>query len=97
MIVPANKKGPGTIPPADWSKSNGWVYNGIIFNTMTTILEQDEKYRIDMDLNTFRCSHPLPVGKERVKLEIKPPEGAVSVIQFKMPDALVQDNYYVVY
>jgi len=78
--------------------TNGWTYTAKIYASghNDNYLEPDEKYRIDMDLNTFEVS-PLPVDKERVKLEIKPPGGAVSVIQFKMPDALVQDNYYVVY
>ena len=96
----ANKKGPGPIPPVDWSKSNGWVYNGIIFNTNDNFLEQGEKYKVVVDLHTFIpsvASHPLPVGKEQVKLEIKPPQGAVLIIQVKMPDEIAKDTYYAVY
>jgi flagellin FlaB len=93
-------KGPGTIPPSNWANSNGWVYNGIIYSTNDNFLEQGEKYKVVVDLHTFipsDASHPLPVAKEQVKLEIKPSLGAVFAIQVKMPDEIAQDTYYVVY
>ena len=95
-------KGPHDIPAdAGWGNTNGWVYKSIIANTDDNYLEQGEKSKIVVDLAEFipatATTHPLPIGKERVKLEIKPPEGPVLIIQVKMPDEIAQDAYYVVY
>lgn len=95
-------KGPHDIPAdTGWDDTNGWVYKNIISSTDDNYLEQGEKSKVVIDLAQFipatLTTHPLPIAKERVKLEIKPPEGPALIIQVKMPDEIAKDTYYVVY
>ena len=41
--------------------------------------------------------HTAPGLNEKIKIEVKPPEGAVLVLQKTMPPALAVDNFYPVY
>lgn len=86
--------------------TNGWVYAGVINsdgvggvavapNAADNLLESGEKYRVDMDLGAFGAS--APGLNEQIKIEVKPPEGAVLVLQKTMPPALAVDNSYSVY
>jgi len=47
-------------------------------------------------LTTFGVK-TLPGADEQVKIEVKPPEGAVLVIQPTMPPELDNNTYYQVY
>ena len=87
--------------------ANGWQYTGIIHNdgaAADNLLEAGEKYRIEVTLNTLGTVAPATVPvftapgvNEKIKFEIKPPEGAVLVLQKTMPPALSASNYYPVY
>jgi flagellin FlaB len=94
-------KGPSTtLPPADWSLTNGWVYNGVIVTTNDNLLEKGEKYKVVMDLDTLvdtAGTGTLPTVNERFQIELKPPEGAVLTLSRTLPAALTADNYYPVY
>jgi archaeal flagellin FlaB len=78
--------------------SNGWTYSAIVSepNSASNLLESGEKYKVTMDLANFaKKSSPGP--NERIKIEVKPPEGAVLSISKSMPPALAANNYYPVY
>jgi archaeal flagellin FlaB len=78
--------------------SNGWNYRPIINETGhgDNLLESGEKYRVDLNITAFGASSE-PSVNENVKIEVKPPEGAVLIIQRTMPAALTAGNYYPVY
>ena len=77
---------------------NGWTYNPVVYETghNDNLLESGEKYKIIMDLNTFAPNN-RPGVNEQIKIEVKPPEGAVLSITKTMPPALAAGNYYPVY
>jgi flagellin FlaB len=88
------------------ANANGWTYTGIIHNdgaAADNLIESGEKYRIDITLAAASFgagANPAftPPGiNEQIKIEVKPPEGAVLVLQKTMPPALVANNYYPVY
>jgi flagellin FlaB len=78
--------------------ANGWTYTPVIFEPGRddNLLESGEKYRIIVTLDTLGATDD-PGVNEKIKLEVKPPEGAVLVIQRTMPAALVASTYYPVY
>ncbi|AKB77640.1 Flagellin FlaB1 [Methanosarcina horonobensis HB-1 = JCM 15518] len=79
--------------------ANGWVYTGVISNTAVAdnLLSKGEKYKIVMTLGTTFGADSLPGINEQIKVEVKPPEGAVLSITRTLPAALTSDNYYPVY
>jgi flagellin FlaB len=80
--------------------ANEWDYDGVITTdgaTADNLLESGEKYSINMTLDTKFAPNSPPTTNEKIKIEVKPPEGAVLTIQKTMPPALVKDEYYVVY
>lgn len=91
----ASTKGPHAIPASDWTKTYGWVYNGVVYTTNDNLLEKGEKYKVVIDLPTIAST--LPTVNEQFKIEVKPPEGAVLTISRTLPAALTTDNYYPVY
>jgi flagellin FlaB len=78
--------------------TKGWVYTPVIFEPgrNDNLLESGEKYKITVTLTTLGAGSN-PGVNEKIKLEVKPPEGAVLVIQRTMPAALVASTYYPVY
>jgi flagellin FlaB len=81
------------------SGGNGWVYTPIVYEPghADNLLESGEKYKITMTLaNNFDPNSP-PGPNEQIKIEVKPPEGAVLSITKTMPPALAANNYYPVY
>jgi archaeal flagellin FlaB len=78
--------------------TNRWTYTPIIYDPghNDNLLESGEKYKIDLNLTTFGVK-TLPGSNEQVKIEVKPPEGAVLVIQPTMPPELDNNTYYQVY
>ena len=77
---------------------NGWVYSKIVYEPGhdDNLLESGEKYKIVVTLNPNFAS-TKPGVNEKIKLEVKPPEGAVMAITKTMPPALASGNYYPVY
>ena len=65
------------------------------------LIEQGEKYRITLNLDQLNTPDgntiSFPKVNENVKIEVKPPEGAVLIIQRTMPASLVENKYYAVY
>ncbi len=80
------------------SANNGWVYTPIVYEPghADNLLESGEKYKISVTLCTLGAT-TSPGINEKIKLEVKPPEGAVLSIIKTMPPALAQGNYYPVY
>jgi len=80
------------------SGSNGWIYSAIVYEPghNDNLLESGEKYRIDVNLTGFHVN-TLPVVNENIKIEVKPPEGAVYAISKTLPPALTAGEYYPVY
>ena len=77
--------------------TNGWQYTAIIFEDGhdNNMLEKGEKYRIVITLGDFGATEPAV--NEAVKIEIKPPEGAVLIIQRTMPPVLTNGYNYPVF
>jgi flagellin FlaB len=78
--------------------ANGWTYTPVVYEPghNDNLLESGEKYKITMTLATnFAVTAPGP--NEQIKIEVKPPEGAVLSITKTMPPALAANNYYPVY
>jgi len=94
-------KGPAAIPiDGAWTNTYGWVYNGVVVTTNDNLLEKGEKYKVVVDITKLiatSTAKTLPAVNEQVKLEVKPPEGAVLTISRTLPAALTIDNYYPVY
>jgi len=80
------------------SAGNGWVYTPIVYEPghNDNLLEAGEKYKIVVTLSTIGAT-TAPGINEKIKLEVKPPEGAVLSITKTMPPALASGNYYPVY
>ena len=95
-------KGPVAAIPADagWGSSNGWVYMPVIVTNNDNLLEKGEKYKVVVDLTqllTDSSVKTLPAVNEQIKIEVKPPEGAVLTISRSLPAALNANNFYPVY
>jgi flagellin FlaB len=78
--------------------SNGWTYEKIVYEIGhdDNLLEAGEKYKITVTLTTD-FADTLPGVNEKIKLEVKPPEGAVLALTKTMPPALANTNFYPVY
>jgi len=78
--------------------THGWNYTAVIYEPghNDNLLESGEKYRIDVDLTTFGVA-TLPGLNEKIKFEVKPPEGAVLPLGKTLPPALVAGSYYSVF
>ncbi|KKG15615.1 flagellin [Methanosarcina sp. 2.H.T.1A.6] len=77
---------------------NGWVYTPIISatNGARNLVEKGEKYKVEVNLTTFKANS-LPRVNEQFRIDVKPPEGAVLIIQKSMPAAITSGTYYAVY
>lgn len=101
-LAAADTKGPVAVIPADdaWAVTNGWVYQSVIYTNDDNLLEKGEKYKVVCDLTELISASgakTLPEVNEQIKIEVKPPEGAVLTISRTLPAALNKDNYYPVY
>jgi archaeal flagellin FlaB len=78
--------------------TNGWNYSAVIYEPghNDNLLESSEKYRIDINLANFGVK-TLPGVNEKIKMEVKPPEGAVLPLGKTLPPALIVGNFYSVY
>jgi flagellin FlaB len=84
--------GPGT-------GTHGWQYSAVVNEPghADNLLESGEKYKIVMTLATNFAANSAPKPNEQIKIEVKPPEGAVLSLTKTMPPALAANNYYPVY
>lgn len=89
-------------------EDGAWTYEGIIETTTgaSNLVEKGEKYKIELSLlqtgDTGVPDNPLcltskPVVNEKVKIEVKPPEGAVLILERTMPPSITAGQYYTVY
>ena len=80
------------------SGANGWKYTPIIFEDGhdDNLLERGEKYKIVITLDEFEVDS-APGVNEAIKIEVKPPEGAVLIIQRTMPPVLTNEYNYPVF
>ena len=77
--------------------SADWKYEPVISNGYArNLVEKGEKYKISMDLTTGNVT-TQPKVNEKVRIDVKPPEGAVLIIQKSMPPAISNGAYYAVY
>lgn len=84
----------------DATSSGTWTYSTIIDSGSgaTNLIEKGEKYKVVLDLTDTDLSLTSQPGvNENVKIEVKPPEGAVLSIQKTMPPSLTNGQYYTVY
>jgi flagellin FlaB len=81
------------------SGTTGWTYTPVVYEPghNDNLLESGEKYKITMNLDANFAPNSPPGPNEQIKIEIKPPEGAVLSIIKTMPPALAGSNYYTVY
>jgi flagellin FlaB len=79
--------------------ANGWQYSAVVYEPGhdDNLLESGEKYKITMTLAPNFDAKSAPGVNEQIKIEVKPPEGAVLDIIKTMPPALAANNYYPVY
>ena len=78
--------------------TNNWQYSAVVYEPGhdDNLLESGEKYKVTMTLSGF-ATIDAPGVNEQIKIEVKPPEGAVLGITKTMPPALAANNYYPVY
>lgn len=76
----------------------GWDYLEVIAATGSAenLVDKGEKYRITLTLETLGAT-TLPGVNEGIKIEVKPPEGAVLILTRTMPPAIEDATNYVVY
>jgi archaeal flagellin FlaB len=79
--------------------TNGWQYSAVVAEPghADNLLESGEKYKVTMTLAGNFDTNSAPKVNEQIKIEVKPPEGAVLSITKTMPPALAANNYYPVY
>jgi flagellin FlaB len=77
--------------------SANWNYLPIISSDAGAwnLVEKGEKYKITLSLATNVTS--LPGVNEQFRVDVKPPEGAVLIIQRTMPAAISDGVFYTVY
>ncbi len=79
---------------------NGWAYLEVISETGSALnlVDKGEKYRVTLTLPSINPAlTSLPGLNEAIKIEVKPPEGAVLILQRTMPPAITADTYYSVF
>jgi archaeal flagellin FlaB len=75
-----------------------WISKAVLTteDTPDDLVERGEKYKITAKLyNTSEVS--LPGLNEKIKLELKPPDGAVLVLERTMPPEITASAFYTVY
>ncbi|MDD3246906.1 MAG: flagellin [Methanosarcina sp.] len=79
-----------------YSASGNWTYTDVVNNGgPVNLIEKGEKYKIILNLTNLTTSEPGV--NENIKIDVKPPEGAVLILQRTMPPALTAGNYYPVF
>jgi flagellin FlaB len=81
-----------------YSGTNGWEYQPIVYEAghNDNLLESGEKYKVALQMTTMGATD-APGINEQIKIEVKPPEGAVLSITKIMPPALVSGQFYPVF
>ena len=81
----------------DNNPTDFWMYERVIESgSSENLVEAGEKYKISVNLDSGDLTSN-PGVNEQIKVEVKPPEGAVLVIERTMPPSLTAGNYYTVY
>ncbi len=85
-----------------FNADNAWNYSVVIDSGSgaTNLVEKGEKYKISLDLSdtpTNTLAVTGPGVNEKVKIEVKPPEGAVLILERTMPASITDNQYYTVY
>ncbi|HIH74273.1 MAG TPA: flagellin [Methanosarcina sp.] len=79
------------------ANAGSWIYDAVISNGgATNLIEKGEKYKITIKVASLGLSD-APTVNEKIKIEVKPPEGAVLILERTMPAALTDGQYYSVY
>ncbi|MDD3041708.1 MAG: flagellin, partial [Methanosarcinaceae archaeon] len=76
-----------------------WNYTEVISDGgPVNLVEGGEKYKLEIDLEKLIGDPAKRPGiNENIRLEIKPPEGAVLIIGRTMPAAIIENTCYAVY
>ncbi|MDD4496980.1 MAG: flagellin [Methanosarcinaceae archaeon] len=76
-----------------------WNYTEVISDGgPVNLVEGGEKYKLEIDIENFiGITKTKPTINENIRLEIKPPEGAVLIIGRTMPAAIIENTCYAVY
>jgi archaeal flagellin FlaB len=74
-----------------------WYPVSVLGDDSDTLVEKGEKYQVVVDLGNTDDIDTLPTINEQIKLELKPPDGAVLVLQRTMPPEITANAYYTVY
>jgi flagellin FlaB len=79
--------------------AGAWTYRTIIDSGSgaSNLIEKGEKYKVVVDLTNTSMATSKPGINEIVKVSVKPPEGAVLVLERTMPPAIVENQFYPVY
>jgi len=84
-----------------YDASGSWAYSAVIPDGKTAnlnLIEPGDKYKVTLNLTAINPAlGSLPVANEKIKVEVKPPEGAVLVITRTMPASIVSGTFYPVY
>jgi flagellin FlaB len=79
-----------------YNSSGNWTYSDVVNNGgPVNLIEKGEKYKITLNLTNLTASEPGV--NENIKIDVKPPEGAVLILQRTMPPALTNNYYYPVF
>lgn len=81
----------------DFSANCTWVVDITLSDDTDYLVEAGEKYMVTATLGSTADIDTLPTVNEKIKLELKPPDGAVLVLERTMPAELGIDSYYIVY
>ncbi|WP_135612969.1 archaellin/type IV pilin N-terminal domain-containing protein [Methanococcoides sp. AM1] len=79
----------------DFKANCTWTSTSIIGDS-DSLVERGEKYKVTANLGNSSLTS-LPPVNEQIKFELKPPDGAVLVIQRTMPPEITAGSYYTVY
>ncbi|KKH99743.1 flagellin [Methanosarcina sp. 1.H.T.1A.1] len=82
--------------------ANAWDYSVVIDSgsNALNLVEKGEKYRVTLDLSDTPTNDLVTTGpgvNEKIKIEVKPPEGAVLILERTMPASITNGQYYTVY
>ncbi|MBP2029979.1 flagellin FlaB [Methanohalophilus levihalophilus] len=84
---------------SDFVSNCNWSYTGEITDegTPDNLVEAGEKYQVVVNFTATSGITSKPTMNEVIKIEVKPPEGAVLALSRTMPPEISADSYYTVY
>jgi archaeal flagellin FlaB len=79
------------------ANAGSWTYKPIISDERSwNLIDKGEKYKIEVDLTDTDFTSE-PEINEKIKIQVKPPEGAVLILERTLPPSIVEGTYYPVY